>query len=722
MRAVFTCVRSRHYQKTLESEDTTMTQSVDERALVTYDLHQQVARITVNNPPVNALSWDVRTAVKRAIDRAETDSTVMAIVLICEGRTFFAGADIREFAKPPQDPRLVDLIQSIEGCIKPVIAAIHGTALGGGLEVALGCHFRVADKNARFGLPEVKLGLLPGAGGTQRLPRLVGLEAALEMVVEGNTISAQKALEIGLVDELTDGDLGASAQALAARVIDEDLSSRRAGKLPAPPMNAKLFSDIERRVLSSRRGFEAPLRCIDAVRAALELPFEDGMATERGLFAALKSSPQSKALRHVFLAEREAGKLPFEAEVRSVRQVAVIGAGTMGGGIAMCFADNGIPVLLMEKSSEGLSKGLTRIRENYERSMHKGRLSAVGVEERMALISGTTQFEDLGDVDLVVEAVFEDLAVKHEVFYELDRCCKPGAILASNTSYLKIDDIAAVTLRPQDVVGMHFFSPANVMRLLENVRGSRTSPEVCASVMALGRRLGKASVLVGSCDGFVGNRMLSKRSRESYFLLQEGASPYDIDRVLRDFGFPMGPFAVADLAGLDIGWRNRQAHFAKLTPREQDCDVLDRMVASGRLGQKTGAGFYDYDHERKSSPSTQVEIIISSHRDKLGLRQRDISDQEILERCLYAMINEAAYLLEEGIVSRASDIDVVWLNGYGFPAYRGGPLCYADQIGLDNVVRALLKYEAIHGSAYWKPARLLVDLAESGRGFHDGSR
>ncbi|MYN13873.1 3-hydroxyacyl-CoA dehydrogenase [Pusillimonas sp. TS35] len=688
------------------------------KTVVSYQVHGRVARIAVDNPPVNALSQGVRAGIQHAVEKAQEDISVAAIVLICEGRTFFAGADIREFAKPPQDPRLVDVILCIEQCIKPVVAAIHGTALGGGLEIALGCHFRIADATARLGLPEVKLGLLPGAGGTQRLPRLVGLKAALEMVVEGNAITAPKALETGLVDELTDGDLFAAAAAFAERVVDQERPLRRTSQLPAPPLDRKLLAETEQRIHARKRGYEAPLRCIDAVRAALEQPFSEGMATERGLFAALKASPQSHALRHAFFAEREAGKLGFSATPRRIECAAVIGAGTMGGGIAMCFANAGIAVQLLEKDEERLQQGLAKVQANYDGSVRRGKLTNEAMANRMALIQGTTKFEDLGKADIVIEAVFENMVVKQAVFKELDRVCKRGAILATNTSYLDIDAIASATQRPQDVVGMHFFSPANVMRLLENVRGPRTSDEVCASVMELGRRLEKVAVLVGSCDGFVGNRMLSKRTRESYFLLQEGATPYQIDRVLQEFGLPMGPFAMADLAGLDVGWRNRQGRLETLTPREQSCDILDRMVAANRLGQKTGGGFYDYDANRKATASAAAASVVADHCAQSGITPRDISDQEILERCLYPMINEAAYILEEGVAARASDIDTVWLNGYGFPAYRGGPLFYADRIGLDTVLKGLRKYQAEHGAIYWRPADLLIELAESGRGFY----
>lgn len=689
-----------------------------ESQVVTYSVEGRVARIAVNNPPVNALSHAVREGLVDMVIRAQNDSSVQALVLICEGRTFFAGADIREFNQPPKAPRLIDVIQAIEDSAKPVIAAIHGSALGGGLEVALGCHARISVQQARFGLPEVKLGLIPGAGGTQRLPRLVGLEPALEMVVNGDFIAAQKALDIGLVDRVVHDELEQAAFELATEIVEKGEPLRRTSQLSPPAMVSKLLDDTEKRVSTRRRGFEAPLRCIEAVRAALELPFDEGLILERRLFDRLKASTQSQALRHVFFAEREATKLPSDADPREIKSAAVVGAGTMGTGIAMCFANAGIPVLILEKNPEQLDGGIARIQSNYDGSVRRKRLTAQDSAERMKLISGTTRFEDLHDVDIVIEAVFEDMGVKQEVFRELDRVCKAQAILATNTSYLNIDQIASVTSRPHDVIGMHFFSPANVMRLLENVRGSHTSDEVCATAMGLGRRLGKTCVLVELCDGFVGNRMLSKRTRESYFLLQEGASPYHVDRVLYEFGFPMGPFAMADLAGLDVGWRNRQGRLQSLTERERDCDILDRMVEANRLGQKTQKGFYDYGENREAKEALETQEIIKSSSEQTQTEQREIKDQEILERCLYAMINEAAHILDEGIVNRASDIDVVWINGYGFPPYRGGPLFYADQIGLDTVLEALRKYEAQHGAEYWKPAPLLVKLAESGRGFY----
>jgi len=699
-----------------------MNQPADQ-ALVSYRVHNGIARIAVNHPPVNALAHAVRFGIQQAVAAAAADAQVRAIVLTGEGRTFCAGADIREFDQPPQAPRLAQVIVQIEDCAKPVVAALHGTALGGGLELALGCHARIADSQARFGLPEVKLGLLPGAGGTQRLPRLVGLAAALPMVVEGKLSNASEAHRIGLIDAVVDGsDLDSAAQALAVRLAADGQPLRRASRLPAPPLDESLFATAEQAVRRRRRGFEAPLACLAALRAALTLPFAEGVVVEQTLFAQLKASPQSRAQRHAFFAERAAAKLPFSATPRPIARVAVIGAGTMGGGIAMCCANAGITVLLLEQDEQALLSGMARIEANYDRSVRHGRLSAAEADARKARIQASTCLDDLRDADLVIEAVFEDLALKQDVFRTLDRLCKPGAILASNTSYLNIDALASVTGRPEDVVGMHFFSPAHVMRLVENVRASASSDSACATAMALGRHLGKVAVLVGLCEGFVGNRMLGQRTREAYFLLQEGASPEQIDRVLVDFGFPMGPFAMADLAGLDVGWRNRQRRLtadATLTPRERDCDILDQLVAAGRLGQKTGAGYYDYDAERHATPSEAVQILIAAHRAQSGIPQRVISDEEILTRCLYAMINEAFKLMAEGVVQRASDIDVVWLHGYGFPAYRGGPLFYADQIGLDVVLAGIRQYATEQGSAYWQPSDLLVDWVAQGRGVYD---
>jgi 3-hydroxyacyl-CoA dehydrogenase len=689
--------------------------------VVLYSKRGDIGVVTVANPPVNALSQSVRAGLMECVALGLADAEVAAIVLICDGRTFIAGADIREFGKPPLDPRLPDVVQFIENAFKPVIAAIHGTALGGGLEVALGCHFRIAVADAKMGLPEVKLGILPGAGGTQRLPRLIGAEAALDMIVSGNPVSARKALEIGILDEIAEGDLLAAAVALARRVMAEKRPLRKVSELSATAPGPELFEQYKKNIAKTRRGFLAPLNCIEAVRAATELPFAQGMQRERELFVELMGSPQAAAQRHVFFGEREVAKIPGLPEgtrTRDIALVAVLGAGTMGGGIAMCFVNAGIPVVLLETSDENLQRGLATISKNYARTVAKGNLAQAEMDRRMALIRPTLSYDDLKNADLVIEAVFEEMSVKHEVFARLDKVCKPGAIMASNTSYLDIDTIAAATTRPQDVLGMHFFSPANVMRLLENVRGAKTSPEVYATAMKVGKDIGKVAVLVGVCDGFVGNRMLAKRTRESYFMLEEGATPQQIDKVLYDFGLPMGPFAMGDLAGLDIGWRNRKSRMAQLTPREQACNILDQICELGRYGQKTGAGFYRYDADRRSSTDPLIDELIVAHSRERGIERRVVSDQEILERCLYSMINEGAKILEEGIVSRPVDVDVVWLAGYGFPAYRGGPLFYADQIGLKTVYEAILKYQDRHGSEYWKPSALLEKLAREGKGFY----
>jgi 3-hydroxyacyl-CoA dehydrogenase len=689
--------------------------------VVLYSKRGNIGVITVANPPVNALSQAVRAGLMECVGLGLVDTEVSALVLICEGRTFIAGADIREFGQPPRDPRLPDVVQYIENAFKPVIAAIHGTALGGGLEVALGCHFRIAQADAKLGLPEVKLGILPGAGGTQRLPRLVGAEAALDIIVGGNPVPARKALALGLIDDVVEGDLAEAAIAYAQNVVAQKKPLRKVSELPVAPVAAEVFEQYAKAVAKTRRGFLAPRNCIASVRAATELPFAQGMQRERELFAELAASPQARAQQHVFFGEREVAKIPGLPEgtrARDIASVAVLGAGTMGGGIAMCFVNAGIPVVLLEASEENLQRGLALIAKNYARTVAKGSLSQAEMDRRMALIRPTISYDDLQDVDLVIEAVFEEMSVKQEVFARLDSVCKPGAILASNTSYLDIDTIAAATRRPQDVVGMHFFSPANVMRLLENVRGSKTSPEVYATAMKIGKTIGKVAVLVGVCDGFVGNRMLSKRTRESYFMLEEGATPQQIDKVLYDFGLPMGPFAMGDLAGLDVGWRNRKSRMAQLTPREQACNILDQICELGRYGQKTGAGFYRYDADRRASPDPLIDTLIVDHSRRRGIERRAISDQEILERCLYSMINEGAKILEEGIVGRAVDIDVVWLSGYGFPAYRGGPMFYADQIGVKTVYEAILKYQEQQGAEYWKPSALLEKLAREGKGFY----
>ncbi|NLA40162.1 MAG: 3-hydroxyacyl-CoA dehydrogenase [Smithella sp.] len=689
--------------------------------VVGFSKEGRIGLITINNPPVNALSRAVRAGIRAGTEKGNADRDIAALVILCEGRTFIAGADIREFGRPPMAPHLPDVCQLIEDSPRPVIAAIHGTALGGGLEIALSCHFRIALPTAKVGLPEVKLGLLPGAGGTQRLPRLAGTRAALEMITSGAPVAAAKAKDMGILDEIVEGDLKAAALEYANTVVDRKLPLRRASQLKAAVESPTLFEDFAKANARRFRGFLAPLKCIEAVKIATELPFPEGMKKEREIFIELHDSDQSKAQRHVFFAEREVVRipgLPDDLPTRDIRSVGVLGAGTMGGGIAMCFANAGIPVTLLDMKQEFLDKGLAIIKKNYANTVAKGRLAQEAMDKRMSLIRPTLAYEDLKDADLVIEAVFEDMTVKKEVFGKLDSICKPGAVLASNTSYLNIDEIAAATGRPQDVMGMHFFSPANVMRLLENVRGAKTSPEVYATAMKVGKKIGKAPVLVGVCDGFVGNRMLAKRTRECGFMLEEGALPWQIDRVIYGFGFPMGPYAMGDMAGLDVGWRNRKAKFDTLTPREQKNNILDKICEMGRYGQKTGAGFYKYDEKRNATPDPMIEELIISHSKEAGIARRAISDQEIIERAIYSMINEGAKILEEGIAARSLDIDAVWLYGYGFPVYLGGPMFYADTVGLKKIYDAILRYRDLVGAEYWTPAPLLEKLAKEGKGFY----
>ncbi len=689
--------------------------------VVTFAKEGSVGVITVNNPPVNALSQAVRAGIKAGIAKGMAEADVSAMVIICDGRTFIAGADIREFGKPPMEPHLPDVCQFIEDCPKPVVAAIHGTALGGGLEIPLSCHFRIAVATAKVGLPEVKLGLLPGAGGTQRLPRVAGVQAALEMITSGTPVAAAKAKAMGILDEIVDGDLKAAALAFARKAVDEKLPLRRVSRLAAKLDTPTVFEDFAKANARKFRGFLAPYKCIESVKNAAELPFAEGMKKEREIFLELQASDQSKAQRHVFFAEREVVRipgLPDDQPTRDITSVGVLGAGTMGGGIAMCFANVGIPVKLLDVKQEFLDKGLAIIQKNYANTVAKGSLKQEVMDKRMSLIQPTLAYEDLKDVDLVIEAVFEDMAIKKEVFTKLDAVCKPGAILASNTSYLNVDDIAAITRRPQDVMGMHFFSPANVMRLLENVRGAKTSPEVYATAMKIGKTIGKVPVLVGVCDGFVGNRMLAKRTRECGFMLEEGALPWQIDKVIYNFGFPMGPYQMGDMAGLDIGWRNRKAKFSTLSDREKKNTILDKICEMGHFGQKTGSGFYKYDEKRNATPDPMIEELIINHSKDVGITRRTITDQEIVERAIYSMINEGAKILEEGIAARPLDIDVVWLYGYGFPVYLGGPMFYADTIGLGKVYDAILKYRDLVGAEYWTPSPLLEKLAKAGKGFY----
>jgi 3-hydroxyacyl-CoA dehydrogenase len=677
----------------------------------------RVAVISINFPPVNALSAAVRDGIHGAMQTALQDAAVDAVVLICEGSTFIAGADITEFGKPPAGVSLGEVQRILEESTKPVIAAIHGTALGGGLEVALVCHWRIAVPSARLGLPEVNIGLLPGAGGTQRLPRIVGVEKALEMMTSGSQMGAAEALDIGLIDEMApEGELQAAAIALARRVVAEKRALRKVreqnDKVLAARSQPALFDKFRQANARKFRGLQAPEKIIECVQAAVNLPIEEGLKLERQLFVELLQGPQSAALRHYFFASRQAWQVPGlarETPLLPVATVGILGAGTMGAGIAMNFLNAGIPVHIVETRQEALDRGLKTIRGNYENTAKKGRLQAADIEQRMALLSGSLDMQQLAEVDLVIEAVFENMDVKKDIFRRLDQTCKAGAILASNTSALDLDEIASATTRPESVIGLHFFSPANVMKLLEVVRGRHTSDAVIATSMQLAKSIGKVAVLVGVCPGFVGNRILAQRQREANALIMEGAMPWAVDRVLYQFGFPMGPFAMSDLAGLDLGWSKEKSSSSTL--REVLCEM-------DRRGQKSGAGFYDYDEKRTAVPSRLVEQTIADFARKKGFASREVSDEEILERCIYPMINEGAKILEEGMALRASDIDVVWVNGYGWPIYRGGPMFYADQIGLDKVLARMQQFEQQLG-AQFKPAKLLEELASSGRKFRD---
>ena len=683
-------------------------------ATVTRDT--DIAIITIDNPPVNALSFHVREPLMKAFEALRDDASVAAIVLACAGRTFVAGADITEFGKPMQRPDLRDLIATLEKIEKPTVAAIHGTALGGGLELALGCHFRVADSQAKLGLPEVKLGLLPGAGGTIRLPYLLGPQKALKLIVSGTPIGAGEAYDGGLVDAIADDELVAAAVEFArARAAEgKKFTAVRDRRDKIEQADLAAFDKDAAELAKKARGLEAPVACAQSVRNAITLPFDEALAREREFFVKLVSGDQSRAQRHLFFAEREAAKVPGvgkDVAPRQIRRAGVIGAGTMGGGIAMSFANGGIPVTLLEMNKEALDRGLAAIERNYAISVSRGSLTEGAKAKRMALFSATTDYADLADCDIVIEAVFEEMNVKKDVFGKLDRMAKPGAILASNTSYLDVDEIAASTGRLQDVVGTHFFSPANVMKLLEIVRGRKTAPDVLATLLALAKKIGKVPVVVGVCHGFVGNRMLSARSEESENLLLEGATPSQVDKAFTDFGWPMGPFQMYDLAGLDIGWRNRKS-LGKIAV------ISDPLCEQGRFGQKTGKGFYLYESSsRTSTPDPEVEKLIDDKARERGINRRTISVEEITERTLYPMINEGAKILEEGIAARASDIDIVWVTGYGFPTAKGGPMFWAEQEGVKKIVERLEYWHGRTGKDVFKPAALLKKLAASGGSF-----
>ncbi|OAN78639.1 3-hydroxyacyl-CoA dehydrogenase [Sulfitobacter sp. EhC04] len=675
-----------------------------------------IAVLAIDSPPVNALSLAVRKGIIDALKHAQDDAAVKAVVLLCEGRTFIAGADITEFGAAPASPNLYDMQDALLAATKPVVAAVHGSALGGGFETALTCHYRIASPSASFGFPEVHLGLIPGAGGTQRLPRLVGIEKSFQLITSGAPFNAKQALEMGVIDELTgENSLRADAVAFANKIVQDggplrkidDIDDKVVSARGKPEILETLLKDADRKIRAAYTT-DYVMRALDA---AANLPVAEGLALEHQMFFELMTSEQSAALRHVFFAERQVWKVPglsADTPARAIGTVGVIGAGTMGGGIAMNFLNAGIPVKIVETNQPALDRGVETIRRNYENTVKKGRLSQEKAEARMALLSPSLQLEDLGDVDLIIEAVFENMDIKKEVFGKLDAIAKPGAILATNTSFLDVDEIAAATSRPQDVLGLHFFSPANVMKLLEIVRGKETDPANVATAMALAKRIGKIGVLVGVCFGFVGNRMLAQQLREMKGLILEGAMPWDVDRVHLEFGFAMGPFSVADLAGLDLGWSRETSTGSTIQ------EILCEM---DRRGQKTGAGYYDYDENRRPQPSPVVEELILDFAAKNGIARRTISDEEILERCVYPMINEGAKILEEGIAIRASDIDVVWANGYGFPRSRGGPMHYADTVGLDHIVARLESYQAKLGEDF-QPAPLLKKLATQSKAFN----
>lgn len=682
---------------------------------VSLEKQGEIGMLWIDNPPVNALGHPVRKGMADGIEMAEKDDEIRAIVVICKGRTFCAGADIREFGKPPKEPHLPDVLNRFDQCKKPIIAAIHGTAFGGGLETALSSHFRVAVPTAQFGLPEVKLGLLPGAGGTQRLPRLIGPQKALPLVATGNPINAEKALEEGLVDEIINGDLADGAVDFAKRVLAEKRPLVRVrdmnDRIDQARNKPEIFDDYRKQLAKRARGFEAPEACVKAVEAAVEKPFEDGLSVERALFEKLMSGSQSAAQRYYFFAERQVAKIPDipkDTPLIDIKKVGVIGAGTMGGGITMNFVNAGIPVTLVEAKQEFLDRGLGVIRKNYDISASRGKMTAEEVDSRMGLITGTTSMEDLADADLVIEAVYENMNLKKEIFAKLDNICKDGAILSTNTSYLDVNEIAAQTKRPEYVLGLHFFSPANVMRLLEIVRAEKTSIPVLATSIAIAKKIKKIAVVVRVCHGFAGNRMFAQRKREAEKLIMEGALPSQVDKVIYDFGFPMGPFALADLIGIDLGWDKDNTN--SRTMQEVLCE-------QGRFGQKNGRGFYNYEEgSRAPKPAPEIDELIIEFSKKKGYIRREISDEEILQRCIYPIINEGAKILEEKIAVRPSDLDVIWVNGYGWPVYRGGPMFYADLVGLDKILEVLKKFQAEHGDDF-RPAALLEQLVKEGRNF-----
>jgi 3-hydroxyacyl-CoA dehydrogenase len=696
---------------------------------VTISIRDGVAVITLDSPPVNGLGVAVRNGLHAALESALSDDAVRALVVTGAGKMFCGGADIREFGQtpPPDTPHLPTVFDAIEASIKPVVAAIHGFALGGGLELALGCHLRVAAAGTRVALPEVTLGIVPGAGGTQRLPRLIGVPAALDVIVSGKMVPAADAQALGILDAVVDGDVVEAAVKEARRMIEGQVPIRRTSALDDRVAESRdapeIFAEFRKKMARRARGFEAPFACVECVEAAANLSFSAGLAKERETFTKLLASDQSKAQRHAFFAERQVSKIadvPKDTPLLPIKTAAVIGCGTMGGGIAMNFANAGIPVKVFEVSQDALDKGAGLITKNYAATVTKGRLTQAQMDTRLGLISTTVSYDDVADADIVIEAVFEDMDLKKEVFAQLDTACKPDAILATNTSTLDVDEIASATRRPDKVIGTHFFSPANVMKLMENVRGAESSPQTIATIMKLSKRIGKVGVLVGICDGFVGNRMLYAYRRQADFLLEEGALPHQIDKVIYDFGMPMGPYAMGDLAGLDVGWRIRQRQAATRPAHLRYSAVADRVCELGRFGQKTGAGWFRYEPgSRTPIPDPVVNELVLQVSAENGFARREVGDQEILERCMYPLVNEGAKILEEGLAQRASDIDVVWMYGYGFPRYRGGPMFWADLVGIKTIYETMSRLHDEHGDYWLEPAPLLKQLAEQGKGFGD---
>ena len=695
-----------------------------------YEVHGSVAVITLNNPPVNGLGQATRLSLTDHLQKANADGVVKSIVVTGAGKAFSGGADIKEFGSPKAlaEPNLLSVILALENSPKPVVAAIHSVCMGGGLELALGCHYRIAAPGCSVALPEVKLGLVPGAGGTQRLPRVLGVETALNMIVSGETVMSDVLAKLPgqkLFDKMATSAESLAEEALAfAQAIADTRPLPLVRSLPCKHPNGDAYFQFARNMVGGMsKNFPAPLKCVEAVEAATKRKFDDGLAVEREIFTNLMWTSEGKALRHIFMAERAASKIPdvpTDTAKREIKSIAVIGAGTMGGGISMNFLNAGMPVKMLDMKQDALDRGIATIRKNYESQVKKGKLTQEKYEERMRLLSTTLRYDDLGDADMVIEAVFEEMGVKEKVFKELDRVMKPGAILASNTSTLDVDQIANFTKRPQDVVGMHFFSPANVMKLLEVIRGEKTAKDVLATVMALGKKIKKTAVVSGVCDGFIGNRMIEQYGRQGGFLLDEGCTPQQVDKAIEKFGFAMGPFRMGDLAGNDIGWAIRKRRYSE-KPDMKYSKTADLLCEKGRFGQKTGAGWYDYvPGKRDAIPNQEVVTMVEAHRESLGITARKISDEEIVQRLVYALVNEAAHILEEGIASKASDIDMVYLMGYGFPIYRGGPMNYADQVGLFNVVQAMNRFaqNPLDDANFWKPAPLLARLAAEGKTFN----